>query len=251
VRVSKLAAGFIVAIALLWSAALVSAKVEHFKVQYTGAGTLSSTLESQTSPECGEVSEVRTENTHFSWVTEYQLGLVIGRLGMGGNSDKHQADPSSLVSNDSTITLKATGCQPGSANCSGESQPQTGHEALLDIPEAGPRGASRVKVQAVGGFVGFTGKAFSGDWNFTSGSCAISYNDTPLLQPEFAVPGELEAQFPVKVATLKSLKVGHYFKVKISPGHYAPPHPNDCSADDGCLTDDFDFHGVVKFTRDG
>jgi hypothetical protein len=40
------------------------------------------------------------------------------------------------------------------------------------------RGRSRVKVEAVGGFAGFTGAGFSAGWGFTSGGCAIQFNDS-------------------------------------------------------------------------
>jgi hypothetical protein len=219
-------------------------------VNYSGAGTLTSRTKSLTSPECGDVTEVRNETTHFSWVTRYGPPLlIIDSHGLSGANDMAQAEQSSLASNDSTVTLSDTGCQPGIANCKGESDPQPGQDAMLDIPSASRGGRTRVKVGAVGGFVGFTGKGFSGGWGFTSGSCAINFNDSRLLQPEFDVPTELKASFPVKVATLASLPVGHYFKVRISAGHYAPAHQDTCFASDGCLKDDFSWHGVVEFKR--
>ena len=109
---------------------------------------------------------------------------------------------------------------------------------------------NRRKIFVTGG-TGFTGKAFSGGWSFSTGSCAIQYNDARLLLPEFGVPRQLTANFPVKVSTLASLRVGHYFKVRIHAGHYAPAHRHTCFAAAGCLKDDFSWHGVVEFKRTG
>jgi hypothetical protein len=232
-----------------WSAALASARGESFTVTYSGAGQITSRTKSLTSPECGDVTTVRNETTHFSWVTHYEPAVVvIDSHGLSGSPAKAQAEQSSLASNDSTVKLSATGCQPGIADCSGESDPQPGHDAMLDIPDAPSGGRTRAKVGALGG-AGFTGKGFSGGWGFTNGSCAIEFNDSVLLQPEFNVPAELEASFPVRVSTLATLPVGHYFKVRISAGHYAPAHQNTCFPDDGCLKDDFSWHGVVEFKR--
>ena len=82
-------------------------------------------------------------------------------------------------------------------------------------------------------------------------SCDEEFTDVPtLLDPVFAPPSQTEASFPVKVATLKSLPVGHYFKVKISPGHYAPSIPSyDCQQNDGCENLSWNFDGTVRVTR--
>jgi hypothetical protein len=233
-----------------WSAALASARGETFTVTYSGAGMITSRTKSVTSPQCGDVTEVRNETTHFSWVTHYDPPvLILDSHGFTAGSAKAQAEQSALASNDSMVTLSDTGCQPGIANCKGESDPQPGHEATLDIPDAPRSGRTRVKVGAVGGFAGFTGKGFSGGWGFASGSCAIQFNDSQLLLPEFNVPRQLEASFPVSVSTLATLPVGHYFNVRISAGHYAPAHRDLCFPDDGCLKDDFSWHGVVEFKR--
>ncbi len=249
-RIGAILVGLIVLSA--WSAAIASAHGERFEATYSGAGTITSRIKSLTSPECGDVTEVRNETTHFSWVTHYELPvLVFTSHRLDGSPPKLRPINLSLASNESTVTLSDTGCQPGIANCKGESDPQPGHEAAFDLSGAPKGGSSRAKVGAVGGFAGFTGKGFSGGWGFTSGSCAIQFNDSQLLLPEFDVPSQLKASFPVKVATLESLRVGHYFKVRISPGHYAPAHRDTCFADDGCLKDDFSWHGVVEFKRTG
>lgn len=248
-RIGAVLAGVLVLGA--WSAALASAHGEIFSVTYSGAGTLTSRVKSLTSPQCGNVTEVRNETTHFSWVTHYDLPvLIFGSHGVDGVPASAQAQRSSLASDKSTVTFSDTGCQTGIGNCSGESDPQPGHQAQFDLPSARRGASTRVKVGAVGG-AGFTGKGFSGGWGFPTGSCAIELNDALLLLPEFNVPGQLEASFPVKVATLASLPVGHFFKVRISAGHYAPAQRHTCVADDGCLKDDFSWHGVVEFKRTG
>jgi hypothetical protein len=236
-------------IALLWSAALASAKTETFEVNYTGSGTLVSRTQSITSPQCGEVTETRNEDTHFSWVTTYRVTLHLGHSGLSGATAKKDAQSSPLVSNDSTVKLSDVGCQPGISDCNGKSEPQPGQSAVLDIPGAGSGGRSHVKVEAVGGFIGFQGKDFSGSWGFTGGSCAENNNKLPLLVPEFGVPAELQAVFPVSVSTFASLPRGHYFKIHINPGHYAPSHRDNCFQNDGCLKDDFSWNGSIRFTR--
>lgn len=245
----KLAAVCIAAITLLWAAALASARSESFTVLYTGAGKISSQTISQTSPECGEVMETRNENTDFSWVTNYKVTLSITSHGMFGATDSKQPKPSPLVSNDSTVTLSDTGCQPGIANCSGESQPERG-SGELDVGGASGEAKSHLKVDAIGADGDFEGKGFSGGWGFSVGSCADSFNDIPLLLPEDDLGTQLRAEFPVKAATFRSLKRGHYFRVKISAGHYAPSHMDVCFADSGCKKDDFSWNGEVKITRD-
>lgn len=234
-----------------WSAAIALARGEGFRVTYSGAGTITSRIRTQTSPNCGEVMDTRNETTHFSWVTHYEPPVFIftGAHGLDGVSANAEAQQSSLASNESTVTLSDTGCQPGIANCKGESDPKPGNRASFDISGAPRGGRARAKVGAVGGFTAFTGKGFSGSWGFPSGSCAIEFNDSPLLLPEFNVPVQLTANFPIKVATLTSLRVGHYFKVRISAGHYAPAHRDNCFPDAGCLKDDFSWHGVVEFKR--
>ncbi len=235
-----------------WSAAVATARGVQYSVTYSGAGTLTSKLKSLTSPQCGDVTTVRDETTHFSWVTHYDLPLIIsGRDGIQGVDTKAEAQQSPLASNESNITNTATGCKTGHSDCTGESDPQPGTKAKVEVPSAALRGRSHVKVQAVGGDVGFTGKGFSGTWDWASGSCAIQYNDAPLLVPQFDVPAQLEASFPVKVSTLESLRPGHYFKVRIDPGHYAPPDNSSCEASVGCLKNDMQWHGVVEFKRAG
>ena len=232
-----------------WSAALASAHGELFTVNYSGAGTITSRIKSITSPQCGEVTEVRNETTHFSWVTHYELPvLIFGSHGLDGVPAKAEAHQSSLASNESTVKLSDTGCQPGIGNCTGN--PTRSRITKRHSTSRAPQAREiRVKVQAVG-VCGFTGKA--SPWlGFTSGSCAINFNDAQLLLPEFGVPAQLTASFPVKVATLESLRVGHYFKVRISAGHYAPAHRHGCFASSGCLKDDFSWHGVVEFKRTG
>ena len=101
----------------------------------------------------------------------------------------------------------------------------------------------------MGGFLGFTGKGFAGGWTFPTGSCGENFNRRQLLLPEFGIPAQLQARFPVKFQTLNSLPRGHYFRVRISAGHYARAHRNSCFAQGGCLKDQFSWKGVVTVTR--
>ena len=78
-----------------WSAALASAHGEIFTVNYSGAGTITSRIQTITSPQCGEVTEVRNETTHFSWVTHYELPVLVfthhGLQGVPDKAEPHQS----------------------------------------------------------------------------------------------------------------------------------------------------------------
>jgi hypothetical protein len=89
--------GVLVGVLLLgaWSAALASARGEAFTVTYSGAGTLIGQTKSLTSPECGDVTEVRNETTHFSWVTHYDLPLLVS--GPGGAPGRPRQRPPGAV----------------------------------------------------------------------------------------------------------------------------------------------------------
>jgi hypothetical protein len=252
---------FVVGLALLisgWSTALASASSKRFEIQYSGSGTLDSNETVPTSPSCGDVNWTRTESTKFSWVDVWHLTLKVTKHGASGGSDK--VEPTTIPDyTDSTVTYKAnaTGsCQDASANCQGDALPQKGVSAVFSV--AGGDTSTRFKAQAVGGFVGWQAYDFSGSWTdpdqvfgFSSCSSAFSYHP-PLLQPLPEPVASVEANFPVKVATLRSLPAGHYFKVKISPGHYAPSKsPYECESDDGCNSLHWDFSGTVRVTRQG
>ena len=59
----------------------------HFVLNAHGQGSIVQDLVSRTkaitSPQCGEVTEVRNEDTHFSWVTDYKVTLGFGGHGFG------------------------------------------------------------------------------------------------------------------------------------------------------------------------
>jgi len=84
-----------------------------------------------------------------------------------------------------------------------------------------------------------------------SGSCAEYFAEFPyLLQPEFDIPLQLTASFPVKAATLTSLPHGNYFKVHISAGHYAPVHDTVCSFQStGCIQDLLSWSAIVRVQK--
>jgi hypothetical protein len=240
----------------LSGAAFAEAATRRYSVSYSGSGHMTSNTVIDLAPQCGDVTITRDENTHFTWIDQWHLTLAVGsRVRSGSATDK--ALPITGHNNNSTITLDGSGagCQGGSATCKGDSEPEPGWDA--DLKVQGGDGSTRLKAEALGGAKGWTPKDFSGTWadpNSILGadSCdeyATDFNE--LLVPLVEVPDEFKASFPVRVATWKSLRRGHYFKVKISEGHYAPTLPvyDECQADDGCNSLDFSFNGTVKVTR--
>jgi hypothetical protein len=208
------------------------------------------------SPQCGDVTITRTEDTHFSWIDQWHLSLDVGSgVSSGSATDKTKAIPGD--DNDSTITLDGSGdgCQGGSASCKGESEPEPGWDA--DVKVQGGDTSTQLTAEGLFGPKGWTPDDFSGTWAdpdsiLGADSCdeyATDFNE--LLVPLVEVPDEFKASFPVKAATWKSLRPGHYFRVKISIGHYAPELPvyDECQADDGCNSLDFSFDGTVRVTR--
>lgn len=240
----------------LWGSALAEASTRTYSVSFSGSGHLTSNTVIDLSPECGDVTITRDENTHFSWVDQWHLALVVGS-GVSGGSATDKALPLAGDDNNSTITLDGSGdgCQDGSATCQGESEPDPGWDA--DLKVQGGDGSTRLTAEALGGARGWTPKDFSGTWAdpdsiLGADSCdgyATDFDE--LLVPLVEVPDEFKASFPVRVATWKSLRRGHYFKVKISEGHYAPTLPvyDECQSDDGCNSLDFSFNGTIKVTR--
>jgi hypothetical protein len=256
VRGRLLTACAIAGLIALWGAALASASTRTYSVSYSGSGHLSSDTVIDLSPQCGDVTITRVENTHFSWIDQWHLSLAVGS-GIGGGSATDRALPIAGEDNDSTITLDGSGdgCQGGSATCHGQSEPEPGWEAELKVQ--GGDGSTRLTAEALGGAKGWTPEDFSGTWAdpdsiLGAGSCDEYATDfDELLEPLVEVPTEFKASFPVRAATWKSLRRGHYFKVRISAGHYAPELPpyDDCESDDGCNSLDFSFSGTVKVTR--
>jgi hypothetical protein len=253
---SKLAAVCIVAIPLLWSAALASAAgVRHYLVQYSGTGTYKSTTETQTSPECGEVDDKLTENTSFSWFTTYNITIGVARHRISSGGDKSQSMKDSDKTNDQDMSGVISGCQSGTYDCHGTVDPADGDSELSSF-SAGAGGSSKFDVEAVSQD-GFTGRDFGGTWDpsLDPFNCD-EYDDLPALTGIFRNPnldggvGPLfKASFPVKYATWLSLPKGHYFKVDVKPGHYAPKPEYVCYQVDGCDHESLDWSGVVKVRR--
>jgi hypothetical protein len=238
---------------LLWGGGFAQASTRHYSVTYSGSGHFTSDTESEVSPQCGDVIVTRDEDTHFSWIDQWHLSLGGGFSGSATDTAKSiEGDD-----NDSTITLDGSGagCQDGSADCQGESE-------LEPWPTELKVQGGHLTAEALFGPKGWTpSDDFSGTWAdpdsvlaFGADSCDAYLDDVDeLLIPLVEVPDEFKASFPVKTATWKSLKPGHYFKVKISKGHYTPELPpyDDCNADDGCNSLDLSFNGTVKVTRLG
>jgi hypothetical protein len=229
-----------------------AAHTARFEIDYYGAGQYTAKQTTPTSPGCGEVTNVRTEDTHFSWVTTYKVTMHFGADGFSSHTATGHSKSSPLGDNDSKVDYTETGCQTGSASCHGESEPQPGTSAKLDVPGAKVGGSSRFAVEALGGYEGYTAKDFSGSWTNIAGatSCAQWFEAVPeLLVGEYGVPAQQKASFPVHFATLDSLKAGHYFKVTISPGHYAPEQDTH-GCGEGC-SEHLSWKGYVKTTRLG
>jgi len=246
----------VVGLLALWSAGFASASTRTYKVTFSGSGHFTSDVDIDLSPDCGDVTITRDEDTYFSWVDQWHLSLSVGsKVGSGKAEDK--ALPIAGEDNDSTVTLDGSGdgCMDGRADCKGESEPEPGWDSYLKVQ------GGKLTAEGVGpasGGKGWTPKDFSGTWAdpdsiLGAGSCDEYADDfDELLSPLIYVPAEFTASFPVRTSTWKSLKVGHYFKVKISEGHYAPDLPfyDNCDYEaNGCHSQHLSFNGTVKVTR--
>jgi hypothetical protein len=241
-----------VGLTAMWGVALAEAAPWHtnagsagsthvYMVSYSGTGSY--TAKTEASVACG--LESRNETTHFSWLAQYRLSLAFNH-GFGSAGDSVQ--PDAIPGDDNTSTVAFSGCA-GTAACHGDSQPAPGNKAALKVPAAASGGRSTWLVGGVG-YDGFKPEDFSGTWNAGDpGSCASWASSGTLIDEEFNISAELQARFPVKYATLKSLPRGHYFKVHISPGHYAQPKVQFCQPSDGCESETFDWTGVVRVKR--
>ncbi|MGO9972930.1 MAG: hypothetical protein ACLP01_09010 [Solirubrobacteraceae bacterium] len=238
-----------------WSTALASASTRSFLVQYSGTGTYKFTQETQDSPECGEVFNHLTENTSFSWFTTYDLSIDVLSAGVRSEGAQTIALEDHDQDNEATLDGVATGCQSGNWDCHGEVSPHSG-DATLSAFGAANGASAKFTLEAVPKD-GFDGDDYGGQWSGDIGPFSCDeYNGLPVLQGIFENPdldGEtgplFTASFPVKAATWISLPRGHYFKVDISPGHYAPKPETVCFASDGCDHESLDWSGVVKVRR--
>lgn len=233
---------------ILWGTSISSAELAHgarahaFQVSYTATGQYAADILAPVA--CG--NETEKEDTHFSWATQYGLTLPFGSHGFG--TATKTAQPDAIPGDDNSSTVSFSGCA-GTASCHGESEPAPGNKTQLKATGARKGGRSTF---TVGGLAsdGIKPTDFSGAWSAGGpGSCASWASQSKLVTEEFNLPAEVLAKFPVKYSTLRSLPVGHYFKVHISAGHYALPRQHFCSPNDGCESETFDWTGVVRVKR--
>lgn len=218
------------------------ARAHSFQVSYTATGHYTADILAPVA--CG--NETQKEDTRFSWVTQYALVLSFGSHGFG--TATNTAQPDSIAGDDNSSTVSFSGCA-GTASCHGDSEPAPGNKTQLKATGATTGGRSTFTVGALGS-EGIKPTDFSGTWNAGGpGSCASWASGSKLVTEEFNLPAEVLAKFPVKFSTLRSLPVGHYFKVHVSAGHYALPKQHFCSPNDGCESETFDWSGVVRVKR--
>lgn len=239
-----------------WSASLASAKKRHkpliayYKVEYGGKGTLSSR---EVIPiACGNVD--RVENSDFSWHVTYHMKLTFSRSGVDG--DKVEEQPTSL-GDDEKATVSFIGCG-SSATCDGLDRPND-KKAALFVGAVRPGRPIKFRVGAVNLPDGYwSGYDFTGPSSLPTapGESCAKYLDTDfgfgaLLLPEAdTIATQVRAEFKVPYAKLKSLKADNFFETKIAPGSHAPEHHDDCSADDGCTSETFQWKGAVSVARE-
>jgi hypothetical protein len=239
----------VLALPVLWGTSVSTAAIAHgararsFQVSYTATGSY--TADTLVPIACGD--ETQKEDTHFSWATQYGLALSFGRHGFGTTTTTDQ--PSSIPGDDNSSTVMLSGCA-GDASCHGDSEPAPGNRTQLKATGASAGGRSTFTVGGVGAD-GIKPTNFSGTWSEgPPGSCAGWARESRLVAVEYNLPAEVLAKFPVKYSTLKSLPVGHYFKVHISAGHYALPKQKFCDFQtNGCKSETFAWTGVVRVKR--
>jgi hypothetical protein len=232
-----------------------TAVAKRFSVIYTGSGTYSSNYESDSSNNNGTCRMKRSEDTRFSWASSFSLNVGFDLDGSHAARDTDTPEHG-LADNTSTEITFASGpgCRSnsgdstlaGSSNCHGHDRP-TLARVKATLTAGAVRGHARLKVEA---FQQIEGTGFSGRWFYESDSCAASNDRHPLLIPStFLVSRELTATFPIKYETLARLKRGHYFRVNVRAGHYAPRSlVNTTPCGDPCDAH-LDWTGVVTVRR--
>lgn len=247
----------LIALAALAFAAPVQAK--QFNVSFTGKGDYRSDYSTTSTRDfqdpntgqtyTGSCTDYRHEQTAFAFTVPFKISLKKNTATDEGAAGAPGHLPESQITNDTRPGSGADGCvQPsgetlaGNADCVGHTMPAG--KQRLRVSRAGRRKTTL----AIEG-PKFEGADFSGNWNYHSGSCAQNNNGRTLGLPDGpSFPIVLAVAFPVKTKTWASLKKGHYFRVKVKPGHYAADGllPIQCSA--GCVRK-LDWTGVVRVRR--
>jgi hypothetical protein len=235
------------------------AEAKQFTVSFTGKGNYLSDYSTTTSrdfqdPNTGETftgscTDYRHEDTDLSWSIPFKFGLKGGTATDKGAAVAPGHLPESAITNDTRPGSGADGCaQPdgstlaGKGDCVGHTLPDG--DQRLRVSKAG-KGKTNLAIEGPR----FKGTDFGGNWTYGSGSCAQNYNGRTLGLPDGpSFPIVIAVAFPVKTKTWASLKKGHYFRVKVKPGHYAADGllPLQCSA--GCVRK-LSWTGVVRVTR--
>jgi hypothetical protein len=234
----------------LWGVSVASAHpsssvTREYRVEYGGAGKLSSRIISLQN--CGQVT--RVEDTGFTWHTSWDITLKFTRSGENGAKDSKQPERISQDDNESKVNFG--GCDGGTAECHGSSEPRPNDPSTAQFSAASSGHRVPLFTDALGDNGYYTGADFSGAWNMPySGSCDLFNYDNGfgiLLLPESSqIAPELEAKVSVPYASLKNLKGDNFLDYKVSPGHMAPAHRDDCFKDDGCESETFSWNGEVS-----
>ena len=235
------------------------AQARQFTVSFAGSGTYTSDYSTTTTRDfedpnsgqtyTGSCIDYRHENNDLSWSIPFKISLNGGTATDKGAAVAPGHLPESTITNDTRPGPDADGCaQPdgstlaGKGDCAGHTLPDG--EQRLRVSKAG-KGKTTLAIEGPR----FKGTDFSGNWTYGSGSCAQNNNGKTLGLPDGpAFPIVLAVAFPVKTKTWASLKKGHYFRVKVKPGHHAAQGllPLQCSA--GCVRK-LDWHGEVRVRR--
>jgi hypothetical protein len=250
----RVAIPVVVALAALAASAPAQAATARFEVSVNGFGKYHSSYTTKTTRATADFSgsciDTRTEDTQLAWTTLFHLTLQLGRKGVARATDAgapvaHTA-ARSTVSDETAPGPEGDGCfEPstgystaGSSNCSGDSVPAG--QQVLTVTGAPAAGRTVLSV---------TGPRFEGSWTYYNGSCAQHQNGRPLVIPDGATfPHVLAATFPVSSRTWATLPRGRWFRVKVSPGHYAPADLFPLPCGDGCHRE-LSWNGVVRIKR--
>lgn len=235
-----------------------SAQAKQFSVSFTGTGAYRSDYSTTTSRDfegpdgqtyTGSCIDYRHEQTDLSWTVPFKISLSGSHASDDGSAVAPGHLPESQIQNDTRPGSDGDGCtQPngqtiaGNGDCVGHTVP-AGTQHL----KVSPAGRGKTTLAVTGPT--FKGADFSGNWTYQSGSCAQNNNGRTLGLPDGpSFPIVLAVAFPVKTKTWASLPRGHYFRVKVRPGHYAAGGllPINCSA--GCVRK-LDWQGQVLVRR--
>lgn len=223
--------------------------VGKFTLTFTGSGFYKSKITTVTSPECGDVTDIRKEQTHVTWAAAYAATIDFTASGFAAVTATTQATNAAKGKKSAAVSYLDKGCQPGHASCKGTSEPQPAQSSQLEIPATAAGKKAKLTAESVAG-EGFVAKGFTGTWVNIAGasSCSQFFGEVPeLLDGEYGLPAQMTASSRISYRKLSGLAVHGHLSFRVAPGKNAP-RQSKYGCGDGC-SQKFTWSGKVTVTR--